>query len=148
MVARQVPKRFGAPKPCLRKVACGLRQLRVGKEYSDKRSNDRIPRVFEPTDLLNTLAALAVREAGFRSLGDAWADTTSAHGRLMLSTALPLQGEGVVEKFRPSLHGANGGAPQGNRNALKHGLYTAEAIEMRRVVHELTRQSREVAEKV
>ena len=38
-----------------------------------------------PRDLLNTLAAIAVRKAGFRSLGDAWADTTTAHGRLMLT---------------------------------------------------------------
>src|SRR3954471_9151674 len=36
-------------------------------------------------DLLNTLAAIADRKAGFRSLGDEWADTTTAHGRLMLT---------------------------------------------------------------
>jgi DNA invertase Pin-like site-specific DNA recombinase len=36
-------------------------------------------------DLLNTLAAIADRKAGFRSLGDTWADTTTAHGRLMLT---------------------------------------------------------------
>jgi len=36
-------------------------------------------------DLLNTLAAIAGKKAGFRSLGDAWADTTTAHGRLMLT---------------------------------------------------------------
>src|ERR1700710_550238 len=35
--------------------------------------------------LLNTLAAIADRKAGFRSLGDTWANTTSAHGRLMLT---------------------------------------------------------------
>jgi len=35
--------------------------------------------------LLNTLATITDRKAGFRSLGDAWADTTSAHGRLMLT---------------------------------------------------------------
>jgi DNA invertase Pin-like site-specific DNA recombinase len=34
-------------------------------------------------DLLNTLAGIADRKAGFRSLGDAWADTTTSHGRLM-----------------------------------------------------------------
>jgi DNA invertase Pin-like site-specific DNA recombinase len=34
---------------------------------------------------LNTLAAIADRKAGFRSLGDAWADTTTSHGRLMLT---------------------------------------------------------------
>ena len=36
-------------------------------------------------DLLNTLAAIASNEAGFRSLGDAWADTTTPQGRLMLT---------------------------------------------------------------
>jgi DNA invertase Pin-like site-specific DNA recombinase len=36
-------------------------------------------------DLLNTLAAIADRHAGFRSLGDAWADTTTSHGRLMVT---------------------------------------------------------------
>jgi len=30
------------------------------------------------------------------------------------------------------MHGAGGGAPLGNKNALKRGLYSAEAIEMRR----------------
>ena len=36
-------------------------------------------------DLLNTLAAIADRKVGFRSLGDTWADTTTSHGRLMLT---------------------------------------------------------------
>jgi DNA invertase Pin-like site-specific DNA recombinase len=36
-------------------------------------------------DLLNTLAAITSKKAGFKSLGDTWADTTTAHGRLMLT---------------------------------------------------------------
>ncbi len=36
-------------------------------------------------DLLNVLAAVGDRGAGFKSLKDAWADTTTAHGRLMLT---------------------------------------------------------------
>ena len=36
-------------------------------------------------DLLNTLAKITDRCAGFRSLGDQWADTTTVHGRLMLT---------------------------------------------------------------
>src|SRR6516162_3873171 len=44
---------------------------------------DRLAR--SPRDLLSTLAAIADRKAGFRSLGDAWADTTTPHGRLMLT---------------------------------------------------------------
>jgi DNA invertase Pin-like site-specific DNA recombinase len=34
---------------------------------------------------LNTLAAITAKKAGFRSLGDAWADATTSHGRLMLT---------------------------------------------------------------
>jgi DNA invertase Pin-like site-specific DNA recombinase len=46
----------------------------------------RLDRLARSTrDLLNTLAVIADRKAGFRSLGDTWADTTSAHGRLMLT---------------------------------------------------------------
>jgi DNA invertase Pin-like site-specific DNA recombinase len=45
----------------------------------------RLDRLARSTrDLLNTLAAIADRKAGFRSLGDTWANTT-AHGRLMLT---------------------------------------------------------------
>jgi uncharacterized protein YjcR len=46
------------------------------------------------------------------------------------------------------MHGAGGGAPLGNKNALKHGLYSAEAIEMRRAVRELNRQGRKLAETI
>jgi uncharacterized protein YjcR len=44
------------------------------------------------------------------------------------------------------MHGARGGAPKGNSNALKSGLYTAEAIETRRMVAALTRQARELVD--
>jgi DNA invertase Pin-like site-specific DNA recombinase len=46
----------------------------------------RLDRLARSTrDLLNTLAAITDKEAGFRSLADARADTTTAHGRLMLT---------------------------------------------------------------
>ena len=44
---------------------------------------DRLAR--STRDLLNTLAAIAEARAGFRSLGDPWADSTSPHGKLMLT---------------------------------------------------------------
>ena len=44
---------------------------------------DRLAR--STRDLLNTLAAIAAAGASFKSLGDQWADTTTAHGRLMLT---------------------------------------------------------------
>ena len=46
----------------------------------------RLDRLARSTrDLLNVLAAVAERGAGFKSIADAWADTTTPHGRLMLT---------------------------------------------------------------
>jgi DNA invertase Pin-like site-specific DNA recombinase len=44
---------------------------------------DRLAR--STRDLLNTLAAIADAGATFKSLGDPWCDTTTPHGRLMLT---------------------------------------------------------------
>lgn len=44
---------------------------------------DRLAR--STRDLLNTLAEIAQRGAAFKSLGDAWADTTTPAGKLMLT---------------------------------------------------------------
>ena len=44
---------------------------------------DRLAR--STRDLLNTLASIAAAGASFKSLGDQWADTTTPHGRLMLT---------------------------------------------------------------
>src|SRR5262245_25236386 len=46
----------------------------------------RLDRLARSTrDLLNILATIGEHEAGFCSLKDAWADTTTPHGRLMLT---------------------------------------------------------------
>ncbi len=46
----------------------------------------RLDRLARSTrDLLNLLASIAEQGAGFRSLADTWADTTTPHGRLMLA---------------------------------------------------------------
>ncbi|MGZ5876186.1 MAG: recombinase family protein [Bradyrhizobium sp.] len=46
----------------------------------------RLDRLARSTrDLLNLLGAISERGARFKSLRDAWADTTTAHGRLMLT---------------------------------------------------------------
>ena len=44
---------------------------------------DRLARSTQ--DLLNLLDAIGKAGAGFKSLSDAWADTTTPHGRLMLT---------------------------------------------------------------
>ena len=46
----------------------------------------RLDRLARSTlDLLNTLDAIAKAGAGFRSLADTWADTTTPHGKLMIT---------------------------------------------------------------
>jgi DNA invertase Pin-like site-specific DNA recombinase len=63
-----------------------LRRLLDQLEADDVLMVTRLDRLARSTrDLLNTLAAITDKEAGFRSLGDTWADTTTSHGRLMLT---------------------------------------------------------------
>ena len=63
-----------------------LRKALAALEADDVLMVTRLDRLARSTrDLLNTLAAITDRKAGFRSLGDTWADTTTAHGRLMLT---------------------------------------------------------------
>ena len=63
-------------------LAKALRRLEPGDVLVVTRL-DRLAR--STRDLLNIVATIAEREAGFRSLKDAWADTTTPHGRLMLT---------------------------------------------------------------
>jgi DNA invertase Pin-like site-specific DNA recombinase len=82
----------GAEK-VFRETASGARldraQLRRALDHLDKGDVlmvTRLDRLARSTrDLLNALAAITGKKAGFRSLGDTWADTTTAHGRLMLT---------------------------------------------------------------
>ena len=59
-----------------------LRRLEPGDVLMVTRL-DRLAR--STRDLLNILDTVAKAGAGFKSLKDAWADTTTAHGRLMLT---------------------------------------------------------------
>jgi DNA invertase Pin-like site-specific DNA recombinase len=63
-------------------LAKALRRLEPGDVLVVTRL-DRLAR--STRDLLNVLATVGEREAAFRSLKDAWADTTTPHGRLMLT---------------------------------------------------------------
>jgi DNA invertase Pin-like site-specific DNA recombinase len=64
----------------------GLRRIVGQLQKGDVLTVTRLDRLARSTrDLLNTLATIAAKGAGFRSLNDAWADTTTAHGRLMLT---------------------------------------------------------------
>jgi DNA invertase Pin-like site-specific DNA recombinase len=78
-----------------RETASGARadraQLRRALDQLDKGDVlmvTRLDRLARSTrDLLNTLAAITGKGAGFRSLNDTWADSTTAHGRLMFDRA-------------------------------------------------------------
>ncbi|MBV8055984.1 MAG: recombinase family protein [Deltaproteobacteria bacterium] len=63
-----------------------LRRLLQALDHGDVLVVTRLDRLARSTrDLLNTLAAISARKAGFRSHVDTWADTTTPHGRLMLT---------------------------------------------------------------
>src|SRR6266446_773748 len=63
-----------------------LRRLLDQLEADDVVMVTRLDRLARSTrDLLNVLAIITGKKAGFRSLGDTWADTTTSHGRLMLT---------------------------------------------------------------
>src|SRR5919199_2150120 len=63
-----------------------LRRAIAALEPGDVLMVTRLDRLARSSrDLLNTLAAITGKGAGFKSLADAWADTTTPHGRLMLT---------------------------------------------------------------
>jgi DNA invertase Pin-like site-specific DNA recombinase len=75
----------------------------------------RLDRLARSTrDLLNVIAAVTERGAGFKSLKDAWADTTSAHGRLMLTVL------GGLAEFERELIRARTG--EGRKRAKERGV--------------------------
>jgi len=78
----------------------------------------RLDRLARSTrDLLNVLAEIADRGASFKSLGDAWADTTSAHGRLMLTVL-----GGLAEFERELIRKRTGeGRERARMNGVKFG---------------------------
>jgi hypothetical protein len=60
-----------------------------------KTDRERLDRLAQSTrDLLNTLDEISKRGAGFKSLADVWADTTTPHARLMLIVL------GVLDRLR------------------------------------------------
>ena len=61
----------------------------------------------------------------------------------------PCRSPAVQDRGRCRMHGGapGSGAPKGNQNALKYGLYTKAAIEERHRVRQLIRQSKELLRK-
>lgn len=73
-----------------------LRRALAAMSAGDELVVTRLDRLARSTrDLLNTLATIAEHGAAFRSLADHWADTTTPHGRLILTV---LAGLGEFER--------------------------------------------------
>lgn len=109
-------------KKVFREVASGakteraqLRRLLTVIDAGDVVTVTRLDRLGRSTrDLLNTLAVITDKKAGFRSLGDAWADTTTPHGRLMLAVL------GGLAEFERELIRARTG--EGRARAVANGV--------------------------
>jgi DNA invertase Pin-like site-specific DNA recombinase len=77
----------------------------------------RLDRLARSTrDLLNVLDTIAEAGAGFRSIADAWADTTTPHGRLMLTV---LGGLAEFERELISSHGRKAEARAGEGGEVR-----------------------------
>ena len=76
----------------------------------------RLDRLARSTrDLLNILHTLGERSIGFKSLADAWADTTTPHGRLLLTMLA-----GIAEFERELIKARTG---EGRARAKARGVH-------------------------
>jgi DNA invertase Pin-like site-specific DNA recombinase len=92
-----------------------LRRVLAELDKGDVLMVTRLDRLARSTrDLLNTLAAITAKKAGFRSLNDTWADTTTAHGRLILTVL------GGLAEFERELIRARTG--EGRERAKERGV--------------------------
>jgi DNA invertase Pin-like site-specific DNA recombinase len=92
-----------------------LRKVLAKLDEGDVLMVTRLDRLARSTrDLLNTLAAITDHKAGFCSMGDTWADTTTSHGRLMLTVL------GGLAEFERDLIRARTG--EGRARAVARGV--------------------------
>lgn len=81
-------------------------------------------------------------------------ETTSMQNSLRCGaktrSGTPCKSPAVAGKKRCRMHGGaqGSGAPIGNKNALKHGMYTRRAKDLNREIRELLKESKELIEKM
>lgn len=92
-------------------LAKALRSVQAGDVLLVARL-DRLAR--STRDLLNVLHSLGERGVGFRSLGDPWCDTTTPHGRLMVTILA-----GLAEFERELIRARTG---EGRKRAQARGV--------------------------
>jgi DNA invertase Pin-like site-specific DNA recombinase len=125
--ARQL--RAAGARKVFREVASGaaLDRLQLHRLLSEVAAGDvvmvtRLDGLARSTrDLLNTLTAITEKKAGFRSLADASADTTTAHGRLMLTVL------GGLAEFERELIRIRTGEGRGRQSGRQEPRPQAEA---------------------
>ncbi len=99
----------------------------------------RLDRLARSTrDLLNILGSISEKGAMFRSLGDPWADTTTPHGRLMLTVLA-----GLAEFERELIRARTG---EGRARAKAAGRKMGRAFKLSAHQQREARQRREAGE--
>lgn len=99
----------------------------------------RLDRLARSTrDLLNILDTVAKAGAGFKSLADTWADTTTAHGRLMLTIL------GGLAEFERELIKVRTG--EGRRRAKERGIHLGRPSKLTPHQRQEARKRREAGE--
>jgi DNA invertase Pin-like site-specific DNA recombinase len=92
-----------------------LTRLLAGLDKGDVLIVTRLDRLARSTrDLLNLLGTVADKGAGFKSLWDTWADTTTPHGRLILTVL-----GGLAEFERELIRSRTG---EGRQRAMAKGV--------------------------
>src|ERR1700722_12720024 len=104
-----------------RELAKAVRALESGDTLLVTRL-DRLAR--STRDLLNILDTITKAGAGFRSLGDTWADTTTPHGRLMLTVL------GGLAEFERELIKAR--TAEGRKRAQARGMRFGRKLKLSR----------------
>ena len=128
--AQEKQLRAAGAEKVLRETASGAKtdraQLRRALDQLDKGEVlmvTRLDRLARSTrDLLNTLATIAAKGAGFRSLNDTLANTTTAHGRLMLTVL-----GGLAEFERELIRARTGEGPRTRRGEWRPAWPQADA---------------------
>lgn len=112
----------GARKIYREKVSGAIRgRAQIGKMLAELQPGDvvlvtRLDRLARSTvELLTILDRIGESGAGFRSLADTWADTTTAHGRLMLTIL------GGLAEFERDLIRAR--TSEGKQRARERGVH-------------------------
>ena len=99
----------------------------------------RLDRLARSTrDLLNVLATVSERRAAFKSLADTWADTTTPHGRLILTVL------GGLAEFERELIRARTG--EGRARAKARGVHMGRPLKLDAFQRDEARRRRDAGE--